>query len=165
MYILHRIFIEIEYCQFTWLVFTPNLYLLNPKFKKLLIGRITANYFLKVCNHRARQRKRGSLLMSMEGYLIITASWLMFGISSSNPKVTSNAMRLLMIIYMNCGSRRGVSYLREIHGCLPRTILVKEFQPTSTHCKFVKLSHKLKRLYALWKRKYFINFVMIETKY
>ena len=62
-------------------------------------------------------------------------------------------MRLLMHDYFHelCGSRRGVSYLREIHGCLPRTILVKEFRPTSTHCKFVKLSHKLKEIVRIVK--------------
>ena len=35
---VNKIFVEIEYCQFTWIVFTLYLYPLNPKLKKLIIG-------------------------------------------------------------------------------------------------------------------------------
>ena len=39
-----------ECCQFTWIVFNPYLYPLNPKYKKLIVRRIKA-IFHKVCNH------------------------------------------------------------------------------------------------------------------
>ena len=55
---IRSIFVEIDYCQFTWIVFSPCLYPLNRKLKKLLIGGIEAMYIIKICNHRGEKARR-----------------------------------------------------------------------------------------------------------
>ena len=63
-------------------------------------------------------------------------------------------MRLSIIDSMDCciGSRN-VSYLQEIQGHLLRShdFMDKNFNINSTHCKYVKLSHKLKEIVCIVK--------------
>ena len=80
-------------------------------------------------------------------------SWLMFGISSSNPKASSNAMRLSIIVFMDCGNRS-----REMSPTFEKFKVVYwglswlwNFNPNLTHCKFVKLDHKLKEIVCIVK--------------
>ena len=79
---VRRNFVEIDYCQFTWIVFTPYLYLLNPKLKKLLAGRMKA-IFHEFCNHWGERTRK--LLMAREGCMTTIASWLLFGNSFFKP--------------------------------------------------------------------------------
>lgn len=81
------------------------------------------------------------------------------------PKLTQNVMHLSIVVVIDCGSEVEVFHLQEIQVYLMKThdFMAKKCNPNSTRCMFDELSHELIEMYALWKRKYFITFVMIET--
>ena len=150
-----RIFVEIDYCQFTWIIFTPYLYPLNPKFKKLLVGRIKAVAH-KFCNHRGERTRKfidGKRRLP-DHHCFMTSLW---KLCLQIPKLNSNVTWFLKIICVDCdnGSRYVSLFSRNLRLLVEESRLFgyKNFNLISTRWKFIKSSHKLKEIVCILKEK------------